>query len=180
MKIVAVLLPGVMLLLFFNCAALFRSSQINNKPGSLDVTSDSVSAAVDTAAKQYTSSSSTQDTMTMPAAEPQVLVVSPRILFGIWRGKDTTGREVMCTFTEAKTGESSIFNVVVCIGKISVTGNCDYWENNSCHLTLNAKEIQNIYSRWSFKYDGIWLAIHTGDHFIAGVKTFRLKKLENK
>jgi hypothetical protein len=174
MKIVAVLLPGLMILFFFNCAALFRSSQTNNKSVVLNVKSDSSSAAVDTVAKPCTSNVSTQDIVR--AAESQVLVVSPRILFGIWRGKDTMGREVLCAFTEAKTGESSIFNVVVRIGKINVTGNCTDWENNSCQLTLNTKEIQNIYARWLFRYDGMWLTIQTGDQLISGLKTFRLKK----
>jgi hypothetical protein len=179
MKTAAVLLSCLIVLLLSNCNAHFRSSQDNDKSLPLNVKSDSTSAAVVAAVKPDTGNVSTQDTITRPAAEPQVLVVSPRILYGIWQGKDTNGREVSCTFTEAKAGESLIFNVVISVGKTTITGSCANWENNSCELTINAKEIQNIYARWLFGYDGIWLTIQTGDQRIAGVKTFRLKKLES-
>ncbi len=184
MKAVAALFFSSILLLVFSCA-LSSSNKTSGHSGSSVAPPKILPAAAqkknvsDTAAKQDIEKVSTEDTLhdtASVAVELQPQVVSPPILYGVWYGKDTEGREVSCTFTEAKAGESSIFNVVICVGKINVTGNCTDWENNSCQLTLNTKEIQNIYARWLFRYDGMWLTIQTGDQLIAGLKTFRLKK----
>jgi len=109
--------------------------------------------------------------------EPPLLTVSPRILYGGWRGRDTLGHEVSFTFTETAAGEAAIFHVAVQVGKRSVTGVCSDWENNMCNLTLETKDLQNIRARWSFKYDGTWLIIQILDNQrIAGSNIFRLKK----
>jgi hypothetical protein len=133
-----------------------------------------------TAVKNVILKDTLKDTVAVPQEMQQFQTVSPRILFGLWRGRDTLGREVSFTFVEIKAGEVGIFSVVVQVGKHNVSATCTDWENNMCNLMLNTKEVQNIQTRWYFKYDGTWLEIQIGDNQrIAGSNTFKLKKTES-
>jgi hypothetical protein len=107
----------------------------------------------------------------------EVMTVSPRILIGRWRGKDSLGHKIIFSFKEPPAGLPEIIRVTVQSGKRRVSGVCTYWENNMCDLKLETKELQNIRSRWFFKYDGTFLTIQLGDgQRIAEANIFTAKK----
>jgi hypothetical protein len=107
----------------------------------------------------------------------EVMTVSPRILLGCWKGKNSLGRKVIFTFSEPQEGQPAVFKVRIKAGGRRVAGICSFWENNMCDLKLETKDLQNIRSRWFFKYDGVFMTIQLGDgQMIAGSNIFNIKK----
>jgi hypothetical protein len=128
-------------------------------------------------------SDSTLKKDSVPVVEqPQVfMTVSPRILIGCWKGNDSLGQKVSFSFSDPLQGEPAVFHVNIRIGKRSVSGVCSYWENNMCNLMLGTNDLQNIVSRWFFKFDGTLMTIQLGDdQRVAGTNVFKLKKDEKR
>jgi hypothetical protein len=122
-----------------------------------------------------------KDTAVVPQEPQELLTVSPRILYGVWCGKDSLGHKVTFNFAKPAEGIAAIFRVTVQVGKLSVSGVCSDWENNMCNLIVETKDLQNVLSRWFFKYDGTWLTVQIGDNQrIAGSGAFMVKQTEQR
>ncbi|MBN2189406.1 MAG: hypothetical protein JW699_08120 [Chitinispirillaceae bacterium] len=107
----------------------------------------------------------------------EIMTVSPGLLYGKWSGKDSLGRSYSFSFSEPPEGRPEILRVSIRSGRKNVSGICSFWENNMCDLKLETKELQNIRSRWFFKYDGTFLTIQLGDgQRLAESNAFTLKK----
>jgi hypothetical protein len=160
--------------IYFACAAMFLFASVidgSQKGNILPVIPAKSDILKDTV----------KDTVAVPQAPQELMTVSPRILYGAWHGKDTLGHEVSFNFTKPAEGVAAIFCVAVQVGKLSVSGVCSDWENNMCNLMVETKDLQNILSRWFFKYDGTWLTIEIGDNQrIAGSGIFMVKQTERR